>query len=488
MAREYPHDLVAERSLLGSMLISSDICQSILSLASKDDFYLDSHRILFEAMQTIYNENRPVDVTTVTSYLMDKKLLDKIGGVEYLLELSESVPTTAHSEHYLRTLNEKSLLRRLIKESTQIIERAYDDVGNINDFIGEVEKDFLNVTRDRNAGEFQNVKSVIQKVTDRLVMLQKADGKISGVKTGYYDLDNIIKLESPQLIVCSSADNVIETFFTNILKNLSVDQKISALYIDNNLEKDCSENIKKEREIIFENKMHEMEILPMLLEVSDNTLDDIVSNITMLDRYKLMDNRIAERVLTQEEIKKLSKNNKVELIDIIDGKKYIGTCELFNQEEKDKIKKADLLLKSSPLFLEHTESISLNDFKELCYEYKKSNKVNIILLNNINTIKNSSELEIFNELQKISKNLNITIIIGYSLIKKDIISFESELENIKQKCNYIDTIFFLKEGTGEDLNILHIWVIKNKNNTLGKVSLLYLDEYKKCINLEKHYE
>ena len=308
------------------------------------------------------------------------------------------------------------------------------------------------------------------------------------MKTGYYDLDNIIKLESPQLIVCSSADNVIETFFTNILKNLSVDQKISALYIDNNLKKDCTENIKKEREIIFENKMHEMEILPMLLEVSDNALDDIVSNITMLDRYKLMDNRIAERVLTQEEIKKLSKNNKVELIDIIDGKKYIGTCELFNQEEKEKIKKADLLLKSSPLFLEHTESISLNDFKELCYEYKTSNKVNIILLNNINTIKNSSELEIFNKLQKISKNLKITIIIGYGLIKKEIISFENELENIKQKCNYIDTIFFLKEGTGEDLNILHIWVLKNKNNTLGKVSLLYLDEYKKCINLEKNYE
>ena len=81
MAREYPHDLVAERSLLGSMLISSDICQNILSLASKDDFYLDSHRIIFEAMQNIYNENKPVDVTTVTSYLIDKKLLDKTGGI-----------------------------------------------------------------------------------------------------------------------------------------------------------------------------------------------------------------------------------------------------------------------------------------------------------------------------------------------------------------------------------------------------------------------
>ena len=214
MAREYPHDLVAERSLLGSMLISSDVCQTVLSLASKDDFYLDSHRILFEAMQNIYADNSPVDVTTLTSYLIDKKLLDKTGGVEYLLELSESVPTTSHSEHYLKRLNEKALLRRLIKESTEIIEKAYGDVENINDFIGEVEKDFLNVTRDRNAGEFQNVKSVIQKVTDRLVMLQKADGKISGVKTGYYDLDKLTSgLQKGDLIILAARPAMGKTAF-----------------------------------------------------------------------------------------------------------------------------------------------------------------------------------------------------------------------------------------------------------------------------------
>ena len=223
MAREYPHDLVAERSLLGSMLISSDVCQTVLSLASKDDFYLDSHRILFEAMQNIYADNSPVDVTTLTSYLIDKKLLDKTGGVEYLLELSESVPTTSHSEHYLKRLNEKALLRRLIKESTEIIGKAYGDVENINDFIGEVEKDFLNVTRDRNAGEFQNVKSVIQKVTDRLVMLQKADGKISGVKTGYYDLDKLTSgFQKGDLIILAARPSVGKTAFAlNVAYNVS---------------------------------------------------------------------------------------------------------------------------------------------------------------------------------------------------------------------------------------------------------------------------
>ena len=124
MPREYPHDIEAERSLLGSMLISSDACHEILSLATKDDFYLDSHRILFEAMLAVEEQGNPVDVTTLTSYLMNKKSLDKIGGVDYLLQLSESVPTTAHSQYYLKILSEKSLLRRLIKQSPDIIESA----------------------------------------------------------------------------------------------------------------------------------------------------------------------------------------------------------------------------------------------------------------------------------------------------------------------------------------------------------------------------
>lgn len=223
MAREYPHDIEAERSLLGSMLISQSACTEILSLASVDDFYLDSHRLLFEAMQTIDSQGTPVDVTTITSYLMDKKQLDKIGGVEYLLQLSESVPTTAHSQYYLKILNEKSLLRRLIQEATQIIDSAYGEIDNINDYIGDVEKNFLNVTRDRNAGEFQDVKSVIQKVTDRLVMLQKADGHISGVKTGYYDLDRLTSgFQKGDLIILAARPSVGKTAFAlNVAYNVS---------------------------------------------------------------------------------------------------------------------------------------------------------------------------------------------------------------------------------------------------------------------------
>ena len=223
MPREFPHDIEAERSLLGSMLISKDACAEVINIATPQDFYLDSHRILFEAMLGLQSQRKPIDVTTMTSYLLDKKQLDKVGGVEYLLQLSESVPTTAHCQYYLNILNEKSLLRRLITQATSIVEGAYGEIEDINEFINNAEKDFLNVTRDRNAGEFKNVKDVIQNVTDRLVMLQQTGGNISGVKTKYYELDKMTSgLQKGDLIILAARPSVGKTAFAlNIAFNVS---------------------------------------------------------------------------------------------------------------------------------------------------------------------------------------------------------------------------------------------------------------------------
>ena len=196
--REYPHDIEAERSLLGSMLISKDKCIDILNKTVEDDFYDDSHQAIFKAMAAINEEGTPVDVTTVTSYLMDHSQLDKIGG-DYLLRLSESVPTVAHSEYYLKILHNKATLRRIIRETTQIAENAYGDVENIDAFIDETEKTILKVTQDRSAGEFRDIRGVIKSVTDRLNLLQKIDGNISGITSGFQKGDLIILAARPAM-------------------------------------------------------------------------------------------------------------------------------------------------------------------------------------------------------------------------------------------------------------------------------------------------
>ena len=122
MPRVFPHDLEAERSLLGSMLISKEACQDILNKCEDGDFYEESHKVLFNAMSELSRQNIPVDVTTITSYLLDHSQLDKVGGVEYLRQLSDSVPTLAHSEYYLKIIHNKSILRKIINETTKIAE------------------------------------------------------------------------------------------------------------------------------------------------------------------------------------------------------------------------------------------------------------------------------------------------------------------------------------------------------------------------------
>ena len=205
MPRVFPHDLEAERSLLGSMLISKEACQDILNKCEDRDFYEESHKVLFNAMSELSRQNIPVDVTTITSYLLDHSQLDKVGGVEYLRQLSDSVPTLAHSEYYLKIIHNKSILRKIINETTKIAENAFGDIEDIDGFIDESEKTMLAITRDRNAGEFVDVKKVIREVTDRLNKLQSIDGNISGIRTNFRDLDKITSgLQKGDLIILAA--------------------------------------------------------------------------------------------------------------------------------------------------------------------------------------------------------------------------------------------------------------------------------------------
>lgn len=221
MARELPHDIDAERSLLGAMIISKETCQNFVDKANVNDFYEESHRFLFLAMYELNKKNTPVDVITITTYLKDHGQLDKVGGVEYLVRLSESVPTITHSDFYFKIIHDKAILRKIIKETTRIAEDAFNDVENIDDFIDNTEKTVLSISKDRNAGEFVDVRSILKSVTKRLNMLQKNDGNISGVKTNFYDLDRITSgFQKGDLIILAARPAMGKTAFAlNIAHN-----------------------------------------------------------------------------------------------------------------------------------------------------------------------------------------------------------------------------------------------------------------------------
>ncbi len=231
-----PHDIEAERSVLGAMMINKQVANDVIGVLDKDDFYLDRHVVIYQNMEALHDKSTPIDITTLSAQLKDVNALDKAGGVEYLLEISESVPSTAHSPFYMHIIQEKAMLRRLIKQATSLIESATGEIDDINDFISESEKSILDITRDRNYGEFKDVKTVVNNVTERLYLLQKNDGVVSGIKTKFRDLDRITAgLQKGDLIIIAARPAVGKTAFAlNIAHNVAYknDQAVAVFSLE----------------------------------------------------------------------------------------------------------------------------------------------------------------------------------------------------------------------------------------------------------------
>ncbi len=223
MAREIPHDVEAERALLGAMLIDNDIVNRVLNQVSMDDFYVDSNRFIFEAISETAKKGQGIDYATVNSYLADHDLVSKTGGIETLIALVDAVPTVAHTDYYLKILIEKSTLRKIIYQASQIVESAYEPVEDLDDFIMGAEKRLLEVTQNREAGDFKEIRSVVNNITERLNRLQSQTDGISGVATGFKDLDNLTSGFQPgDLIILAARPAMGKTAFAlNIAHQVS---------------------------------------------------------------------------------------------------------------------------------------------------------------------------------------------------------------------------------------------------------------------------
>ena len=200
-----PRDIEAEKAILGAMLISKEKRDDALDRMNEDDFTELKHQYLFITMKALREQGMPADSTTITSYLNDHGWLDKIGGVSYMMVLSDAVATVGHSSYYIEILQNKSMLRRIIKESGEIMAQAYEEVDDIPGFLANVETKIMNATKDRAAGEFKNVNSVITEVRDELNTLAKSNGKINGVDTGFVDLDKLTLGFQPGALIILAA-------------------------------------------------------------------------------------------------------------------------------------------------------------------------------------------------------------------------------------------------------------------------------------------
>lgn len=222
--KELPHSLEAEQSILGGMLVYPHV----VSIASDqgllaDDFYLDIHQRIYCAMQDIIDSHKPIDVTTLTTRLQDKDELSLAGGIDYIIKLSDTAISPANSLHYIELIKERAHLRRLIYTAQEIVENGYDASVGIDEVLDKAERDILKVTRDRRATDFKSSRMVISEVLSELIRLRNADSHVTGIKTGYLDLDRITNgFQRGDLIILAARPAMGKTAFAlNLALNAS---------------------------------------------------------------------------------------------------------------------------------------------------------------------------------------------------------------------------------------------------------------------------
>ncbi|MBQ6494462.1 MAG: replicative DNA helicase [Bacilli bacterium] len=209
-----PHNIEAEKALIGSVFWSYNSLQKACEEVSKEVFYLDSHSKIFEVIQELYLEKEPVDASTVTARIVDKGYLVQIGGVEYLNSVINSVATGANISYYIDSVVGNYTLRRMIEVATNIISNANNSSLKISDVVDDAEKSILSVSKNTRTSSFRSVSDVLDKVQNDLEVLSKNKGKITGLTTGMIDLDNLTNGFHPtQLVIVAARPAVGKTAF-----------------------------------------------------------------------------------------------------------------------------------------------------------------------------------------------------------------------------------------------------------------------------------
>lgn len=213
-----PQDLDAEKSLLGAMLISDSAFADVLDKIKHTDFYDKRHAEIFHAMTNLYDNHRPIDLTTLTDQLRSQKTLKAVGGAPYLAELTNFVPTASHASAYADIIAKTATQRKLIAAGSKIVEKAYEDDAKIEDLLGDAERELFEVSDKNQKSDYVALQDLLVDAYDRIESLHKNKGSLRGLKTGFHDLDKLTAGFQPgDLIIVGARPAMGKTTFAQNL-------------------------------------------------------------------------------------------------------------------------------------------------------------------------------------------------------------------------------------------------------------------------------
>ncbi len=442
--RTPPHNVDAEKALLGAIILKPEVLHDILVEIYPDSFYADKHRVIFEAISDIFSKGDPIDTVSIITKLKDLKQLDRVGGASYITELMETVPAAGNATYYASQVQNKSTLRNLIHAADDIAEIGYSDPESVDEALDQAEKKIFTATQAPSAQKFRPIGTALTEAWERFEHLSENQDERRGVPTGFEGLDNLLSgFQKSDLIILAARPSMGKTTFAlDIARNASLKYTASVG--------------------IFS------------LEMSDQQLvDRMLAAEAGVDSWKLRTGRLSnddEYDSLQQAMSKLSKAS----IHIIDE----AAMNIV------KMRSAARRLKN-----EHGLDMLIVDYLQLMSPTLTKNSDSMV----------QQVTEISRSLKILARELEIPVVALSQLSRaveqrggKPRLSDLRDSGSIEQDA---DVVMFIhredkmnKDKEAERPNVAEILVEKHRNGPVGMAELYFDDKHVRFLNLDKNHQ
>ena len=228
--KNLPYSLDAEKAVLGSMLVSKEALLNSVVRLSEEDFYVPDHKLIFDTIKSVYNKGVDVDIVTVVEQFTLNNTFDQLSDKDLVYDLVENVVSPSNVEEYIRIIQDKTILRKLVVLADDVSKKwSKEEINDISDYVSKVESDTLAITRSRNVGEFRTTKEVIDVLKEKLFNSSKNNGSVTGITSGFTDIDNITHgFQKGDLIVLAARPSMGKTALAlNFLMNAAIKQNVT---------------------------------------------------------------------------------------------------------------------------------------------------------------------------------------------------------------------------------------------------------------------
>lgn len=231
VSKVQPNDTIAEQAVLGSMLVDKDAVIAAVEILVPEDFYREDNKEIYAAMMELYGLGKHIDMITIIDQLKLRGTLEKVGDATYIATLIDNVPTTSNIESYVKIVEEKSVLRKLIKVANDILKMGYGQTEEVDTIIEQTEKKVFDVLQDRNARGYSSLKEVLVTAFDTIEKMYQNKNKVSGIESGFIDLDKKISGLNPSSLIILAARPAMgkSAFVLNIAEYVAMHDKVPVM-------------------------------------------------------------------------------------------------------------------------------------------------------------------------------------------------------------------------------------------------------------------